>query len=189
MVRALAAAFYADPVFEWLYPDAVQRRQVMGPFFGIFTDAIAPYGVSQVIGDGAAAALWVPPGEHVVAEEDAEAFFDEINALSPADGERLAAVFELMDAAHPMEPCWYLNFIGVVPEEQGTGVGSALLRSSLARSDRDGVPAYLEATSPDNCRLYERFGFEVIGEIVLPDGPIMVPMWRDPARVIVVPSS
>jgi GNAT superfamily N-acetyltransferase len=188
-VGALAAAFYADPVFEWLYPDAVNRRAVIGPFFEIFIDAIAPYGVSHLAGDGRGATLWVPPGESVVEEEEAEAFFDAINALSPDDVERLAAIFELMDAAHPSEPCWYLNFIGVVPEEQGTGVGSALLRASVARSDDDGVPAYLEATSPDNCRLYERFGFEVIGEIVLPDGPSMIPMWRDPARVTVVPSS
>src|SRR4051794_17510229 len=148
MVNALSAAFYADPVFEWLYPDPVNRRQVIGPFFEIFTDAIAPYGVSQLVGDGAGATLWVPPGGHVVAEEEAEAFFEAINALSPVDVERLAATFELMDAAHPTEPCWYLNFIGVVPEAQGTGVGSALLRSSLVRSDQDGFGAYLEATSP-----------------------------------------
>ena len=179
IVSALSAAFYADPVFEWLYPDPVNRRNVMEPFFEVFTDAIAPYGASQVIGDGAGATLWVPPGKHVVEEENAEAFFDEINALSPADEERLAACFGLMDATHPMEDCWYLNFIGVVPEEQGTGVGSALLRTSVARCDDDRMPAYLEATSPDNRRLYERFGFEVIGEIVLPDGPTMLPMWRE----------
>jgi GNAT superfamily N-acetyltransferase len=183
MASALAAAFYGDPVFEWLYPVDSARREVMQPFFEIFADAIAPHGVSQLAGDGAGAALWVPPGEQLVDEEDAGAFFDAVNALSPADVERLAACFELMEAAHPSDTCWYLNFIGVVPEEQGTGVGSALLRASLARCDRDGIAAYLEATSPDNRRLYERFGFEVIGEIVLPDGPTMFPMWREPSSV------
>ena len=91
-VGALAAAFYADPVFEWLYPDAVNRRTVIGPFFEIFIDAIAPYGVSHLAGDGRGATLWVPPGESVVEEEEAGAFFDDINALSPADGERLGAM-------------------------------------------------------------------------------------------------
>lgn len=43
------------------------------------------------------------------------------------------------------------------------------------------MTAYLEATSPLNRRLYERHGFEVTGEIQLPNGPAMWPMWREPA--------
>jgi GNAT superfamily N-acetyltransferase len=183
IASALAAAFYEDPIFEWLYPDDEARRGVMKPFFDIFTDAIAHHGVSQLAGDGAGATLWVPPGEKLVEDEDAEAFFNSIDAFSPtpADTERLAGCFEAMEAAHPTERCWYLNFIGVAPEEQGTGIGSALLRSSLERVDRDGVPAYLEATSEHNRRLYERFGFEVVGEIPMPGGPSMWPMWREPS--------
>lgn len=46
--------------------------------------------------------------------------------------------------------------------------------------DALGDAAYLEATSPDNRRLYERHGFEVTGEIVVPDGPTLWAMWRDP---------
>ena len=42
------------------------------------------------------------------------------------------------------------------------------------------MPAYLEATSERNKQLYLRHGFEVTGEIKLPDGPRMWPMWRTP---------
>ena len=28
--------------------------------------------------------------------------------------------------------------------------------------------------------IYQRFGFEQIGEIVVPGGPVMIPMWRAP---------
>jgi predicted GNAT family N-acyltransferase len=55
-----------------------------------------------------------------------------------------------------------------------------LLREVLQRCDRDRTPAYLEATSPENVRLYRRHGFEVTGEICLPDGPSLWPMWRAP---------
>lgn len=62
----------------------------------------------------------------------------------------------------------------------GRGVGSALMRPVLETCDRDGVPAYLEATSERNKRLYLRHGFEVTDEIRLPDGPTLWRMWRAP---------
>jgi len=52
----------------------------------------------------------------------------------------------------------------------------------LDRCDREGRPAYLEATNEGNQRLYLRHGFEVTAEITLPDGPTMWPMWREPAN-------
>ena len=46
--------------------------------------------------------------------------------------------------------------------------------------DETGVPAYLEATSPNNRRLYERHGFEVTGVLQYGSSPPMWPMWRRP---------
>ena len=60
------------------------------------------------------------------------------------------------------------------------GYGNALMRSRLDRCDAEYAPAYLESSNPDNVPYYERFGFEVTGEIRLPDGPSLVPMWRQP---------
>ena len=50
----------------------------------------------------------------------------------------------------------------------------------LQRCDRNGVPAYLEATSDRNRALYECHGFRAHGAIPLPDGPALWRMWRDP---------
>ena len=72
--------------------------------------------------------------------------------------------------------------IGVEPSRQGSGVGSALLQHSLANCDADGLPAYLESSSPKNIPLYERFGFEQIGVIRAGDAPPMFPMLRKPQR-------
>ena len=44
--------------------------------------------------------------------------------------------------------------------------------------DAEHAPAYLESSNPDNRAYYNRFGFEVTGEIVMPDGPTLWPMWR-----------
>ena len=50
------------------------------------------------------------------------------------------------------------------------GVRQALMRSRLDRCDAEHAPAYLESSNPDNVPYYQRFGFEVTGEITLPDG-------------------
>jgi hypothetical protein len=51
----------------------------------------------------------------------------------------------------------------------------------LARCDRDGIPAYLEATSAQSRRLFERHGFVATGTITPNGGPTLTAMWRDPA--------
>ena len=100
--------------------------------------------------------------------------------ISGPYAQTLFEIFERMDDAHPHEPHHYLFLLGTRPEWQSRGIGSTLLRSVLERFDRDAMPAYLEATSEGNKRLYLRHGFEVTGEIELPDGPSMWPMWRTP---------
>ena len=89
----------------------------------------------------------------------------------------------LLDEHHPSEPCWYLPFMGVDPAYQGQGIGSALVAVVLAKADRDGEPAYLEASSPENRRLYERHGFQTMGELTVSDSPPIYPMWREPSAV------
>jgi ribosomal protein S18 acetylase RimI-like enzyme len=70
--------------------------------------------------------------------------------------------------------------IGVDPHAQGRGLGGALLRHAVARSDRDGVLAYLESSIPRNIPLYERHGFETMGQIQMGAAPLVTPMLRRP---------
>jgi GNAT superfamily N-acetyltransferase len=83
--------------------------------------------------------------------------------------------------APPAGSYWYLQFMGVAPAWQGQGLGSALMAPVLARCDREGVRAYLDATSERNKRLYERHGFEAEEPFAPPGGPPLWPMWRQPA--------
>jgi hypothetical protein len=76
---------------------------------------------------------------------------------------------------------WYLQFLGVAPAWQGQGIGSALMTPVLERCDREGVRAYLDATSERNKRLYERHGFVAQDRFAPPGGPPIWPMWRQPA--------
>ena len=69
-----------------------------------------------------------------------------------------------MDLLHPEEPHAYLGSLGVEPQLQGRGVGSALVAEWVAGLDRDGLAGYLETDRADNVSFYGRFGFEVVGE-------------------------
>jgi ribosomal protein S18 acetylase RimI-like enzyme len=103
-----------------------------------------------------------------------------LGEISGEYAETLFGIFELMSQHHPNEPHHYLFLLGTRPEWQSCGLGTALMRPVLEMCDRDGLPAYLEATSERNQALYRRHRFDVVGEIRLPGGPTMWPMWRAP---------
>lgn len=173
LVHTLAAAFWSDPVFTWWVPDPVRRAALAPEFFRIAVDYCLPYG--EVYANGPSAAVWLPPGVDVD-----EATGERFVVAAEETVERLLQTFEAMGAVHPAEPHAYLFLLGAEPEHQGRGLGSALLRHVLERCDREGTSAYLEASSPENRRLYLRHGFVDCGTISLPDGPPMFPMWREP---------
>ncbi len=87
---------------------------------------------------------------------------------------RWSAVFDAVSALHPAEPHYYLGTLGVDPEHQGRGVGSALLWHWLGSADRADQPAYLETDSAANLPFYARAGFEVTGELCV----LGVRVWR-----------
>lgn len=113
--------------------------------------------------------------------EQLEMFGQRVTAALEHDAGRAFEIGAILEEHHPGAPCFHLQLMGVVPEQQGRGIGSRLLAAVLERCDATGTPAYLEATSAANRRLYERHGFEASHVIMLPDGPSLWPMWREPA--------
>jgi ribosomal protein S18 acetylase RimI-like enzyme len=183
--RTLARAFYDDPVMIWLLPDEKRRTGQLDRLFATMTrhHHLARGGV-EVASDGpgvGAAALWDPPNQWQETRGGQLAMTPTFVRVFGLRSMRGRAVQELMKRAHPEEPHWYLAVIGSDPTVRGQGFGQALMRSRLERVDAEHAPAYLESTKPENVPYYERFGFSVTREIVLPDGgPTMWAMWRAP---------
>jgi ribosomal protein S18 acetylase RimI-like enzyme len=175
--HTLAAAFFDDPVFSYCYPDLAERRQILPRWFEIVTEANLPHGEIYTTDDVVAGAVWVPPGV-----DDDEQMGAALGEISGRYAQTLVEIFERMEEGHPREAHHYLALLGTRPDWQSRGIDSALMRPVLELCDRDAMPAYLEATSEANMRLYLRHGFEVAGEIKLPDGPSMWPMWRSPKQ-------
>jgi GNAT superfamily N-acetyltransferase len=179
LVSSLSEAFFNDPIFRWCAPDDGRRAAMLPRFFELFADAMRPAGHTYVAGDGAA--LWSPPQLPIAPADELEEFGRMVMEACGEDGERVAQVGAVIDERAPDGDYYYLHFLGVRPASQGQGTGSALLKRVLYRADREGVPAYLEATSPENRRLYERHGF-VVREEFSPEGcPPLFAMWREPA--------
>ncbi|MDT5007156.1 MAG: hypothetical protein QOJ24_4332 [Mycobacterium sp.] len=183
--RTLGRAFFDDPVSVWLLPDVNARLAGLSRLFATMTrhHHLAPGGV-EVAFDGpdiGAAALWDPPNQW---RESRRTQLAQIPTFLRVFGFRMArarAAQEMMKRLHPEEPHWYLAVIGSDPSVRGRGFGQVLMRSRLERCDAEYCPAYLESSKADNVPYYERFGFSVTGEVMLPDGgPTIWPMWRDP---------
>ena len=171
----MSEAFFDDPIFGWCFPDSARRREILPPWFELVVRANLGHGEVYTTDDVVAGAVWLPPEV-----EDDEQLTTALVEASGEFAERLFTAFELMGELHPHEAHHYLFLLGTSRTWQGRGVGSALLRAVLDMCDRDAMPAYLEATAERNKALYLRHGFEVVGEIKLPNGPSMWPMWRNP---------
>ena len=73
-------------------------------------------------------------------------------------------------------PFIYLHIIGVATIHQGKGYGRLLLQALIEKSEKAGLPIYLETETARNAEMYQRFGFNTVNEIILPI--INLPMWE-----------
>ena len=148
--------------------------QIADAFGGAAFDHSTAHGLEDCV----AVALWLPPGVGpdgetvmgVMRESMEDQTFEDING-----------VFEQMDELHANDDHWYLPLTGVDPVAQGRRLGTTLLRHALKTSESDGLPAYLEATSPRSRNLYARHGFNIVQTIHAGTSPPLWAMLREPA--------
>jgi ribosomal protein S18 acetylase RimI-like enzyme len=180
--RMLARAFMDDPVARWSCgPDAL-RPAVLQRFHATrLRQTLAHEEVWTAEGLDCAA-LWAPPGHwKTTVREDLAIVRCVLHPRLIARLPMVAAGLLRVEGGHPdRPPHWYLAVLGTDPSAQGRGLGSAVLRAVLERCDADGVGAYLESSKERNIDFYARHGFRPTGELHLPRGPTMWPMWREP---------
>jgi GNAT superfamily N-acetyltransferase len=141
-----------------------------------------PHSLAWTTDEVIGGAIWLPPDAWRVPPA---ATLREVGPMIRVFGTRLPLAFRSrlrMEGRHPGKPPHtYLAVMGVAPEWQGKGLGSALMYPGLELLDAQRAPAYLEASTPRSRELYRRHGFEVTGEFNLPSGgPPVWQMWRQP---------
>jgi GNAT superfamily N-acetyltransferase len=172
----LVQAFAADPAVRWTFPEERSYADAFRAFARGFAGASFTEGTARRL-DRRAVALWLRPGSG----PDDAAVVDAITRFTPAFRvDEMLDLLERMGRVHPHGRHLYLPLLGVVPQAQGRGLGSALLRPMLDACDAEGLPVYLEATSTRSVPLYRRHGFEVRDVLVSRTCPPITTMWRPP---------
>ena len=181
LANTLARAFSDDPMMCFLLQNEATRDACMLRLFKLMFKLGLPHGACDVTPGYEAAALWRPPNAWHISLWQYLANGAEFLSIFGVGGARhVIGAMNVVEKHHPHEPHWYLQAVGTDPAHQGKGFGGAVIRSQLANADASGLPAYLESSKPSNIPLYQSFGFEVTGEIKLPGGPTLWPMWRTP---------
>lgn len=182
LLRALAEAFYDDPCMGWVFRDERRRPEQLERIFGYFGERMwFDHDLTHTTDAVAGASIWVAPERwHVGTFRELLMLPGMISSAGLRDLPRMLRFIARMESEHPRRPHYYLPVIGVAPAWQGKGIGTALLAPILARCDREGMPAYLEASTPRSRACYERNGFRVTGEMRVADSPPVWPMWREP---------
>lgn len=166
----LADAFATDPIIQWVIPSQRRRDTRLRRLFALeIAHHAFPAGRVLTTDDFRGASLELPPGKWKMTMPLSGAI-----GLVRVFGRQLPRASRTqvsLERDHLREPHYYIRYVGVATRFQGQGVGTALLRPTLARCDQEGVPAYLEASSERSAVLYERLGFVHLGELRVPDGP------------------
>jgi len=177
VVDSIVLGFSADPVLRWAFPEPHKYLTTCPTIIQLYGGGAFEHSSAYQLQNYAGAALWLPPDVHPDEEGLTKLFQDNFDG---AQLDEIFSLFEQMDNFHPDEPCWHLAFIAVDPAQQNKGYGSALLEHTLEVVDRDKKLAYLESTNEANLTLYQRHGFELIGNIQAGNSPSLFPMIREP---------
>ena len=178
----LADALATDPVFSWLFPSERRRETRLRRLFALELEhwVFPAGGRALTTDDFRGVNVELPPGRSTMTMSLSGAV-----GMVRVFGRRLPRAGRLQsffDRHHPPGPHYYIRTLGVATRFQGRGLGTTLLRATFERCDREGVPAYLEASTERSGALYERLGFAHLGELRVPGGgPLFWPMRRPPA--------
>jgi ribosomal protein S18 acetylase RimI-like enzyme len=180
LTDVLARAFEDDPIQRWVFPGARVRSRYGGEFFRWSLWRCAGQRVSWTTDDLAGAALWMLPDRWQVTARQLGRLLREAGLGVRWRGPIVIWGLTSVERRHPDDRHLYLAVLGVDPDRQRAGVGSALLAPGLELCDRDGLPAYLETGKERNLAFYARHGFRVTGRLGLPLGPPVWLMRREP---------
>ena len=190
IAATISRAFFHDPLFAYFFPNAQNREYRARLTFRFLVDHCrARQGVIHTVGAPlAGASVWLPSTQLHRSNADLIRFgaLKMLFQQGPAAIWRQLQAGEQMQQIHPRlmaQPHLYLLLLGGEPTEQGKGLSRNLLQPMLDRLDRENMPCYLDTHNPNNISLYQRFGFQVAHEGLLPDTQVYHwAMVRSPVR-------
>ena len=156
VVATVVAAFTADPAFRLFFPDPDTFDDHATAFVdAVFRPRLAAEAV-WLVDDGAAVALWEPPGAAGGSVE---------NAVPPDTYARLQRWDRAAHRFIPDEPHWYLGILATHPSHAGQGLARLAAAPGLALAAAAGLTCWLETATAANAAMYERRGWTTVGAV------------------------
>jgi len=172
--KTLALAFMKDPLSKAVFVEESTRFDYLLDYFRFRIHYGIKYGYVYASSDKfEGIAVWIPSDKaHVSTWRgmltgglrlyakvgfSMVSKFDEVNHYTTS----------LRDSV--IEPPYIqLSPIGVTPDEQGKGLGTKLILPMMKKLDDDNLKCFLETQEERNVAYYQRFGFEIAKETIIP---------------------
>ena len=166
----IARAFLDDPmIMKWpqigTYP-AEKRLKACERLFGMIIRAGSVYNHTYFIDNGSYCVgipCWEKGNEHDIY------FGPHVTRLLkwdlPFPPVELAMIREMTNAALQGRKHLHITLFSTDPSKQGKGYGSACMRMMLDVADKKGVVTSLETMTNKNRKIYEHYGFRVVGSL------------------------
>jgi ribosomal protein S18 acetylase RimI-like enzyme len=168
VVDILSESFESNKSVNYVVKQDAERKQRIRGLMGYSFDVCNAFGEVWLSDDTKAAALVLFPEKKKTTT--ASIWWDIKLAASVIGVSRVGQVLgreSKIKAFHPKQPFAYLWFVGVSPQYQNKGIGSALLVELIQRYTQQARPIYLETSVDRNLPWYKKHGFEIFETLQL----------------------
>lgn len=194
-VRLLARSFVGEPQFAYIFEgkDRGRVESAITPWFRGWIRSFIRQGeihAARVEGSLGGVGIRVPPGGYPLHGTQKALFMLRLMrgtarmTVTSRRALKMPSFGSQLERLQPKEPFWMLAWVGVSPDLQGRGVGSALANEAVRLIDARPAPGWFVTFSPQVRALYERRGFVVEHDVrPFPEGPVGWTMRREPSRI------
>ena len=186
--QVISRAFMDDPLISFMLPFRYTRVKTLYKFFRAYGEINIRnnrgYGFGEPL---QGIAYWKSPNQDnmSISVKSLTLFLPLLLTFYPIGYFRAKAILQQIDVLHKRyadEPHYYLDNIGVLPEAQGKGISSKLIRPILEMADSQKVITYTDTVTRSNVALYEHFGFQCVERSSVGNTGITVWALRRPSK-------
>ena len=181
--RVAARAFQNDPLSVYYYPDPIERKiKTVTKCEYLILLGIISGEVYITSSDIQGIAVWNPYGikDQTISKQSKEIIRKLRKVKRKMFSDRLfsekygitSEIFISLHNEHANFPHWHFTMLTVDPLHPGKGYASMLIKPKLREIDKQNLPCFLETQNENNVSLYEHFGFELVGEIKVPNSNV-----------------
>lgn len=181
-VNVIASAFQTNPLADAIFTEIAPESRLL-PLTRLFAPVVLTaqrYGLVYVVrraGQVVGVSVTYPPDQYPLPKT--AALLKNLGSYSvwPRYSLRYRKYARYLTDNAYHEPHWFHYLLGVRKENQGAGIGEALVKHLCRLADVDKMPSYLQTEVPKQVAFYEKHGYEVLSESTVP-GLETLKMWN-----------